>query len=46
MTKTEVSELIEFVYAWGADRGVMFSESFIDPETGEILPVTREKVAA
>jgi hypothetical protein len=46
MTKAEVSELIEFVYAWGAERGVMFSESFIDPETGEILPVTREKVAA
>jgi hypothetical protein len=40
------SAFIEWMYAWGADAGVTFREIFIDPETGEILPVTREKVAA
>jgi hypothetical protein len=40
------SAFIEWLYAWGVDAGVTFRETFIDPETGEILPVTREKVAA
>ena len=46
MTRAEVSDLIEFVYAWGAEHGVVFAESFIDPETGEITRQAREKVVA
>jgi hypothetical protein len=40
------SAFIEWLYAWGADAGVTFRETLIDPETGEIITVTREKVAA
>jgi hypothetical protein len=39
MTRAEVSDLIEFVYAWGSEAGVVFTE--IDPETGEILSSQR-----
>jgi hypothetical protein len=39
LTRGEMSELIEFVYAWGAEAGVLFTE--IDPETGEILSSQR-----
>lgn len=31
------SAFIEWLYAWGADAGVTFTERFIDPETGEIV---------
>lgn len=46
MTKAEVSELIEFVYCWGAEHGVSFSDSFIDPETGEIVTARQKREAA
>jgi hypothetical protein len=46
MTKAEVSDLIEFVYAWGADAGVVFTERFIDPATGEIVTARRQREAA
>ena len=39
LTRGEMSELIEFVYAWGAEAGVVFTE--IDMETGEILSSQR-----
>jgi hypothetical protein len=44
MTRAEVSDLIEFVYAWGSEAGVVFTE--IDPETGEILSSQRPEKAA
>lgn len=45
MTKGEMSELQTLMEAFGAERGVVFSEpERIDPETGEIL--SRERVAA
>ncbi len=46
MTKAEVSELIEFVYCWGAEHGAVFSEPYTDPETGEIVMARRQKEAA
>jgi hypothetical protein len=39
MTRAEVSDLIEFLYAWGSEAGVLFTE--INPETGEILSSQR-----
>lgn len=41
MTVGEVAELIEFIYAWGSDAGVVFTEREIDPETGEIVTYRR-----
>lgn len=41
MTVGEVGELIEFIYAWGAEAGVVFTETDIDPETGEIVTYRR-----
>lgn len=35
------SAFIEWLYAWGADAGVTFTEQFIDPDTGEIHKVRR-----
>jgi len=46
MTVGEVGELIEFIYAWGADAGVVFNERDIDPETGEIVTYRRAREAA
>jgi len=35
------SAFIEWLYAWGADAGVVFTERFIDPETGEVVTTRR-----
>lgn len=35
------SAFIEWLYAWGADAGVVFTERDIDPETGEIVTYRR-----
>ena len=35
LSRAECAELIEYLYAWGAEAGVVFDE-FINPETGEI----------
>ena len=40
------SAFIEWLYAWGSDAGVTFTERFIDPETGEVVTTRREKEAA
>ena len=40
------SAFIEWLYAFGADAGVVFTERFIDPETGEIVTASRQRVAA
>ncbi len=45
-TRRLASAFIEWLYAWGADAGVVFRETFIDPETGEIVTVRRQKEAA
>lgn len=37
------SAFIEWLYAWGADAGVVFTERFIDPDTGEVLTLTAMK---
>lgn len=37
---------IEWLYAFGAEAGVTFTERVIDPETGEIVMVRRQKEAA
>lgn len=34
----DASEFIEWLYAWGTEHGIVFRDSEIDPETGEILP--------
>jgi len=36
MTKPEMADLIELMYAFGAERGVRFADGHVDPETGEI----------
>lgn len=36
------SAFIEWLYAFGADAGVVFTERTVDPETGEILTYRRE----
>ena len=36
MTKTEMSDLIELMHAFGAEHGVRFADGQIDAETGEI----------
>ena len=41
MTKAEMSELQELMEAFGADKGVTFRETTINPETGEIVTTTR-----
>lgn len=33
---------IEWLYAWGSDTGVVFTERDIDPETGEIVTYRRQ----
>ena len=33
LTKAECAELIEYLYAWGAQSGIVFDE-YVDPETG------------
>lgn len=30
LTKRQMIDLIEFIYAWGSERGVVWSEQFID----------------
>lgn len=35
------SAFIEWLYAWGSDAGVVFTEKTIDPETGEIVLARR-----
>lgn len=45
LSRSEMSELIEFVHAWGAEAGVIFRDDEIDPETGEILSSRRPEVA-
>lgn len=35
------SAFIEWLYAWGSDAGVVFTERDIDPETGEIVTYRR-----
>lgn len=35
------SAFIEWLYAWGADAGVVFTEKTVDPETGEIVKARR-----
>jgi hypothetical protein len=35
------SAFIEWLYAFGTEAGVIFSERVIDPETGEIVSATR-----
>lgn len=40
-TRRLACAFIEWLYAWGADAGVTFRETSIDPETGEIVIVTR-----
>lgn len=37
MSRAEVASLIEYVTAWAAEHGVIFSNETTDPETGEIL---------
>ena len=37
---------IEWLYAFGAEAGVIFTERVIDPETGEIVMARRQKEAA
>ncbi|MDO4725369.1 MAG: recombination protein NinB [Comamonadaceae bacterium] len=39
LNKAECAELVDFIYAWAAERGVHFRESgqWIDWETGEIV---------
>ena len=37
---------IEWLFAFGAEQGVTFRETFIDPQTGEIVTVSRQKEAA
>jgi len=37
---------IEWLYAFGTEAGVIFTERVIDPETGEIVMVRRQKEAA
>ena len=32
----DASEFIEWLYAWGTEHGIVFRDSEIDPETGEI----------
>jgi hypothetical protein len=45
-TSKLASAFIEWLYAYGAEEGVTFSERFIDPDTGEIVmakwPAKRE----
>jgi hypothetical protein len=36
-TSKLASAFIEWLYAYGAEEGVTFSERFIDPDTGEIV---------
>jgi hypothetical protein len=45
-TRKLASGFIEWLYAWGADAGVVFTERFIDPATGEIVTARRQKEAA
>jgi hypothetical protein len=45
-TRKLASAFIEWLYAWGADAGVTFRETFIDPETGEIVTTTRRREVA
>ena len=40
------SAFIEWLEAFGADAGVVFTERFIDPETGEIVTASRRRVSA
>ena len=40
-TRKLASAFIEWLYAWGSDAGVTFRETTIDPETGEIVTVSR-----
>jgi NinB protein len=37
---------IEWLYAFGAESGVVFTEKTIDPQTGEIVTARRQKEAA
>ena len=37
MSKPEMSDLIELMHAFGAERGVCFADGQLDPHTGEIL---------
>ena len=36
LTRAECAELIEFLYAWGSQSGVVFDE-YVDQETGEVM---------
>ena len=37
LTRSECAELIEFIFAWGAQAGIEFpAANYVDPETGEI----------
>lgn len=40
-TRRLAAAFIEWLYAWGSDAGVTFRETAVDPETGEIVVVTR-----
>ena len=40
------SAFIEWLFAFGAEHGVTFRETFIDPQTGEIVTVSRQREAA
>jgi hypothetical protein len=33
----DANEFIEWLHAWGAESGIVFSDSRVDPETGEIV---------
>lgn len=44
-TRKLSSAFIEWLYAFGAEQGLTFRETFIDPETGEIVTVSRHKEA-
>lgn len=45
-TRKLSSAFIEWLYAFGAEQGLTFRETFIDPQTGEIVTVRRQKEAA
>ena len=41
MTRAEMSEMQQLMEAFGAERGVVFTERTLDPQTGEIVMARR-----